>query len=426
MKLSKYSVTVSINEQQEMIYNTRSRQYLVYQKCDGGKIWDFLYHINKGSYDIEEVKLFEKLLRKGIVCRDSVDELEELRREENQQKSDDDTFRLTIFATNECNFRCVYCTQEHIVQHLKDSAADSILKLINKKASEFKKIILYWFGGEPLLELNRIKYVMEQGQRICEQRNCCIESFMTTNGYLLNESRIQQLKKLGLYGVQITIDGNKETHNTKRILAGGQGTYEQVLQNLILCLKCGIRVILRMNVSDENAADISELLNSIPKEYRSDVMVSIANIFQNEEKSDVFPLMKQVMESGYLIYQRQNSYVGCSCCFSNSVTIDTDGSLLLCTHAKEGRVGHLGFDGNAVIEETAKVHQMKTVSALDNPQCRDCIELPYCLGDCNFARIKYNQCCLGKRADGMSVEEQALLDYYYDECKERLLLQAYE
>ena len=74
----------------------------------------------------------------------------------------------------------------------------------------------------------------------------------------------------------------------------------------------------------------------------------------------------------------------------------------------------LGKNGTLCIEQQGKLFDLQTVTARDNPECRKCIELPFCIGSCKYARLKDNSKCLGKSGDGLSLQERALLDYYSD------------
>lgn len=48
-------------------------------------------------------------------------------------------------------------------------------------------------------------------------------------------------------------------------------------------------------------------------------------------------------------------------------------------------------------------------------KCKQCIELPYCIGRCQIGAN--NNECLGILNDGLSIEERARLDYLFDKRK---------
>lgn len=80
----------------------------------------------------------------------------------------------------------------------------------------------------------------------------------------------------------------------------------------------------------------------------------------------------------------------------------------------EKRMGFIGKNGTVCVERSADLYKLQTVTARDNPECRQCIELPYCIASCKYERAKNNTKCLGKSGDGLSLREKALLDYYSD------------
>lgn len=421
MRLSKYVTDIELDGNRRMLYSTLSRQYYVFGLEEKEKVQSFLTNLNKGIYDECEIALFKTLLSKKIIIRDDADELKEMRYMENSARYQDSVYKIIIYTTNACNFRCTYCEQKHEVKKLSDEISEKILKLIAEKAKVNKKIEISWFGGEPFLEYDRICSMLEEAKEICDSMSCEIVSSAATNGYLITLEKIETLKRLGLKWLQITLDGNRDTHDKRRILANGERTFDVVLKNVESVLKQGIRVTLRINVDEENISDISEVLNGIPEEYRGLVQISICNIFQNEKELSTFELVKQAIEKGYTYAGRTNSYTGCHASIKNAAVVDTVGNVLLCsnTDSEEKRMGYINGNGKICIERMTDYYDLNTVTALDNPECRECIELPFCISGCKYARFHDNSQCLGKNGDGLSLRERALLDYYYDIQKQK-------
>ena len=321
-----------------------------------------------------------------------------------------------ILATNACNFRCTYCEQEHIVKRLDEDTQKRILELVEKKAKKHKKLEIDWFGGEPLLEYSCVCNMLEKVNKICEENKCDLIVTFTTNGYVLDDEKVSNLKRLNTKCMQITLDGNRRCHDHRRVLANGEGTFLKVLKNVIKVAQGGIFVTLRINIDEENDKDITEIIDAIPEELRSRIAIDICNLFQNEDRISAYELYKQIIKKGYIYSQRKNNYVSCHACMLNATVIDTDGSILVCsnTSSDEKKLGFLGKNGNVCIERIEEWYKIQTVTARDNPKCKECIELPYCIGSCKYARRKDNTQCLGRGGDGLSLRERALLDYYSD------------
>lgn len=416
MKLSKYVTEIEIDETNNMLYSTLSRKYYVYNKVASEQIKVFIEDINKGEYTEKEIEIFRKLLSAGIIIQDDLDEEKKLEVLENSARYQENTYKVMILATNACNFRCTYCEQEHIAKRLDAETKDRILKLIEIQAQKNKRIEIDWFGGEPLLEYESVCDMLEKADALCKKHSCDLFATFTTNGYLLNAERIKNLKRLHTRSMQITLDGNQTCHDKRRVLKNGQGTFTRVFQNLMEAVKEGIVVTLRINIDEENANDISEIIDKIPEEYRSRICITICNLFQSKDRISTFKLYKQAISKGYIYSQRYNHYVGCHTGMLNAAVINTDGTVLVCANAdvNEKRMGVLGEKGNICVERSADLYKLQTVTARDNPECRECIELPYCIASCKYERAKNNSKCLGKSGDGLSLRERALLDYYSD------------
>src|SRR5207237_1608129 len=52
------------------------------------------------------------------------------------------------------------------------------------------------------------------------------------NGLLLTPEVVERLVPYGLYGVKVTLDGDRDTHNRMRPLRGRQGTFDKIVENV--------------------------------------------------------------------------------------------------------------------------------------------------------------------------------------------------
>lgn len=415
MKISRFTTKIELDDAQNMLYNTASRQYYVYSKDDESSIQNLLDNINSGVYGELEIQQIAELLRKKIIVSNEVDEIAELEYRENTVRYQDSVFHIMIIVTNACNFRCTYCIQKHESKTLDDVSENKIIRLLSRISEKTNKISIAWFGGEPLLQFQRIERMILLLKNICEKNHCILENTMTTNGYLLNGDIVKHLGKLNFKQLQVTIDGDRKTHDSRRYQSNGKGTYDEIVKNLHLVLTTGITIILRINVDEENIEMAESILVEFPKEYRENIVVSIANFYQEDNKISVRHIYEKAIKLGYQYAGRWNRFAGCQVCYKNGIVVDTNAKIIVCANAvSEGELGYIDDDGNLHIENVPKYCKLKTVSALQNPECRDCLELPFCIATCKFWRLKDNTLCVGKRADGMSIEDMAKLDYLYD------------
>jgi len=424
MKLSKYNVDTFIDNDKSMIYNTLTRKYVIYDNQKRNQINDLLNNLNAGSYSIEDAEQLNKLISKHMIIKDSMDELSIIEFNENRVKFNEQIHVLNILPTQDCNFRCVYCYETHKKAAMDDATAAKIVKYIDNIAPTAKFLRIAWFGGEPLMEFNRMVALTEQFKSICANTGCKYHAQITTNGYLLTDEVIEKFEELSIEKAQITLDGPEEYHNRKRPLANGQGTFKVIIDNImrLLDINKDIIVALRINIDNDNLELIEELLDIIPVNKRNRIELMLSNLFQNNNKFSLYNIYKNAIDKGYDYAYNQNNYFACYVCFKNGFSIGPEGNVFPCTHAAEEGLsfGYINDEGKFIINSTDFYYKIKTVSALKNETCKQCQQLPLCIASCKFKRYKENSSCMGTGGEGMSLKERALLHYYSDSKNNRI------
>lgn len=171
----------------------------------------------------------------------------------------------TIFTTTDCNARCYYCYEQGCERI--NMSKDTAIRLIQyiAKHSGGKKVHLHWFGGEPLVNQEIIDIICGG----LENTGTPYRSSITSNGYLFDRDVIQKAKDFWhLEKAQITLDGTEEVYNrTKAFVKASGSPFQRVLDNIELLLEAGIRVSVRLNVSEENWQDLLSLANQFAQRF---------------------------------------------------------------------------------------------------------------------------------------------------------------
>ena len=216
--------------------------------------------------------------------------------------------------------------------------------------------------------------------------------------------------------MQITLDGDRDTHNKRRYLSNGEGTYDTVVHNVQMLLENEIPVLLRINIDENSYQSATDVLNTIPKEYRGRVSVSVSNFYQTEKKVSPYEIYRKAIKMGYRYPNRANVFMACQTCLMNGIIVDASGDLIICANAdkEDKKLGFIDEEGKIRIQNSAAYYKLKTVSALQNPACKECEQLPFCIGTCKYGRYKNNDKCIGMKNDGLTIQELAKLDYLYD------------
>ncbi len=140
---------------------------------------------------------------------------------------------LCLHVAHDCNLVCHYCfaskgtykVQKNLMsEEIAKKAVDFLLENSGKR----KNVEIDFFGGEPLLNFEVVKKTVEYGRSIEKSKNKNIHFTITTNGYLLDDKKINYINK-NMDNVVISIDGRKEVHDSIRKDVLGRGTYEKIL-----------------------------------------------------------------------------------------------------------------------------------------------------------------------------------------------------
>jgi uncharacterized protein len=197
-------------------------------------------------------------------------------------KADRSELNVTVLTTLQCNFACDYCYQgdrgdyNKFAEKMTLETAARVGAWIEREMDRVRpeKFVLTFFGGEPLLNLPVLYYLAERLHGAAERRGLAHGITIITNGLLITEEVVDRLLPLGLKGVKITLDGDKDTHDRMRPLRGGQGTFDRILDNIR-------RIAGRVNIAiggnfDESSVDsYPALLQFLKEQEFADKLVKV-------------------------------------------------------------------------------------------------------------------------------------------------------
>ncbi|MFK7779956.1 MAG: radical SAM protein [Candidatus Gracilibacteria bacterium] len=93
-----------------------------------------------------------------------------------------------LIMTRQCNFRCNYCAIDFSDDILGYDVIDNFINFLKNNRNKINELRLEFFGGEPLLEYEKIKYIVEH------TRQLDISNYLiVTNGSLLTKEKINFL-----------------------------------------------------------------------------------------------------------------------------------------------------------------------------------------------------------------------------------------
>lgn len=289
---------------------------------------------------------------------------------------------LIIMPTEQCNFRCTYCYEDFEIGDMKANTIEAIKLLIMRRLPKIQRLVISWFGGEPLMAKAHVYELNAFAQRECARAGIEFTSNMTTNAFGLDRTTFERLSELGMRKYQITIDGDEEGHNETRKLISGRGSFSKIWSNLLAMRdsKEQFYTRLRLHVHTSNLDSIRSLLGRLNAEFGDDERFYIffkavgnwggEGVKQMDllnESRTVIAEYEALLESWGWFAKRfygknERPFSPCYAALSNSFVIRADGSLAKCTVAfsdPRNRIGHINDDGTLHIENDKMLQFMR-------------------------------------------------------------------
>lgn len=151
---------------------------------------------------------------------------------------------MMVALTQQCQCKCKHCgvVSSDVENDKKQLTTEDIIKLIDE-AKNLGISRIFYFGGEPLLVKDLFYLIKYANQKR-------ISLIMDTNGYLLKEDIIIELKKAGLDKINISIDSPDEhVHDSLR---GVDGIYKKAMNGVALCQKYNVKCCISTYATKDN------------------------------------------------------------------------------------------------------------------------------------------------------------------------------
>lgn len=275
-KKSMFIIKRQIGDGKAILYNSlRGKESIRIVSKDS-----IVYKVISGKEDLNICSDYEIqwLISAGYLVRKEVDE-RAIRDAKKAHILENNYLNLTIHITKECNFRCVYCSNEFTEEVIMEEVQKNIIKFLKRNIYRYSGVCVSWFGGEPLLETEIINYLSAQIIEICKKAKKPYFADITTNGYMLEESVIEKLQRWKVREICVTIDGDEKTHNRTRKTRYNQGTYKKIIENLLLIKEkykhIPLNIFIRINLTKDTIKNFSEYYEEFNRLFGSDSRFSL-------------------------------------------------------------------------------------------------------------------------------------------------------
>lgn len=378
MKFSKYNIPLDLSPNTDIIYNSFSDTFIILKKgC-----WE-------DSVTNSSNPCYNDLLKGGFIVEDNINETQLYIEKARKIETDLTYTHLIINPTINCNFRCWYCYEKHLPSKMSEETIIKIKRFIDKSCEQSKRLIISFFGGEPLIYYKDVMIpIIQYAKERTTKKGIIFATNCTSNGSLFNKKRIAELKDLNFNFAQITLDGNREVHNKTRCYASGKGSYDKITENIKELARKHIHVTLRINYTKDNITSVAEIpstFDDITLEEKKYIDVSFHKVWQEGEfdSDDLEKAIKSFSNAGFVASKHM---LGPFCYgdLRNSAVINYNGDVYKCTAVnfeEAKRDGYLDCNGNIIWENNSLEKRM--TAKFSNKVCLECKIFPICHGGCS-------------------------------------------
>lgn len=231
-KLNGFNIVIDVNSGAVHILDNCSFDMLSYFK---DKIEDhipdniksnFLANYSEREIDESHSELLD-LYNEGMIFSEDADYSKFLNLSDAPIKS------MCLNVAHDCNLWCEYCfaskgdfggNRELMSLDVGKRAIDFLIE----KSGSRHNLEVDFFGGEPLMNFDVVKKIVEYARSIEKDYNKNFRFTITTNGLLLDDEKIDFINK-EMSNVVLSIDGRPEVNDRLRKTVNGKGSYSIIV-----------------------------------------------------------------------------------------------------------------------------------------------------------------------------------------------------
>ncbi len=326
---------------------------------------------------------------------------------------------LCLHIAHDCNLACKYCFAEEGEYHgrralMSYEVGKQALDFLIANSGNRKNLEVDFFGGEPLMNFDVVKRLVEYGREQEKIHNKKFRFTLTTNGILLNDE-VMEFANKEMGNVVLSIDGRKEINDLMRPARNGKSSYDVILPKFEKLAESRnqnnyyVRGTFTHNNLDfsEDVKHLAELgfkqisvepVVALPEESYAIKEEDVEKIYEEYDKLAAYILKKRQEGEGFNFFHFMIDLSGGPCvakrlsgCGSGTeyLAVTPWGDLYPC-HQFVGEEEYLMgtvFEG---IKKTELQEQFRGCNVYSKDKCKDCFAKFYCSGGCAANAYKFH------------------------------------
>lgn len=343
---------------------------------------------------------------------------------------------MCLHVSHDCNIRCKYCFASQ-----GDFQGDRLLmdEETGKKAIDFlienskgrRNLEIDFFGGEPLLNFELVKTLVDYGRAQEKIHNKNFRFTMTTNGVLLDEETMEYINE-NMHNVVLSIDGRKEINDRMRYTPNNKGTYDIILSKIkamadkrgdkehyvrgtytkynldfsndvIHLADCGFKHISVEPVVTDPKMDYAITREDLPVLFNEYEKLTKEYLKRQEDKPFRFYHFNVDLDHGPCLYKRVS---GCGA-GNDYIAITPQGDIYPCHQFVGDEKFKLGTIFEGIVNTTVK-DEFHEANLTEKAKCTDCWAKYFCGGGCLANAYNTNRNVLEPDEIGCELEKKRL------------------
>lgn len=166
-----------------------------------------------------------------------------------------DLFLLAVNLTRRCNLACAHCYMDARTRERGgdgELGTGEVKGLLDRVAERGTDTMVVLTGGEPLLRRD-LEELVAHGSGLG------LAMVVGSNGVLLDDRRVQELKSAGTLGVGISLDSLDPAYHDR--FRGCAGSWEKTLAGMDACRRHALPFQIHFSVTDANADEVPAMID---------------------------------------------------------------------------------------------------------------------------------------------------------------------
>jgi uncharacterized protein len=314
---------------------------------------------------------------------------------------------IVLQLTRECNLACDYCYAD--TAGTGAMSFETAKTVIDQFFPAKGKLVMGFFGGEPLLAYDVMQQVSEYlDAKVREHRGVKLSKTFTTNGHCFT-AEVANWLKANRFEMGLSLDGTREMHETHRKTKAGGSSYDLALATWHLALERKIPVMPIMVVTPQTARYLADSVRFFIDELRAKAFSISPDLKANwpaDAQTEIASQLEQVLgmvKASYIAgrpitismfdekiktRKLKGKPARPRCRFGQGkISVATDGAIFPCEIIGSSMPGELciGQAGEPLDEN--RIVEFKRTLAKPASQCEGCDEIARCHYWCGCKRF---------------------------------------